>query len=82
MFNPKIAQLAAQSLKKPAQKLAMNFLLSKLSQWKEKDPKSYNAAMSLVSGKTDEQQKALAEELSAEYGIDIMKIARTFGYNG
>ena len=77
MFNPKIV---TQLLKKPAQRLAMNFVMSKINQWKKQNPQAYNEAVALISGKTDDEQKQIAEQLSAELGIDFKKIADAFGY--
>ena len=77
MFNPKIAMGV---LKKPVQRLALNFVMSKINKRKTQNPKAYNEAVALISGKTDDEQKQIAEQLSAELGMDFKKIADAFGY--
>ena len=76
MFNPKIA---TQLLKKPVQRLAMNFVVSKINQWKKQNPQAYNEAVALISGKTNEEQRKIAEELSGELGIDFNRLSKAFG---
>ena len=77
MFNPSIA---LKALKKPMQTFAYNLVQKKLAEWKTKNPRLYNEAVALVSGKTDQQLKVIADGLAKDLNIDLGTVAEMFGF--
>ena len=80
MFNPRIAMGAMKGpVQKMAGRLTQGIVQAKLRQWQKQNPQLYKEAMALVSGKTDEQLKVIADGLAEELGVDLGSIAEAFG---
>lgn len=50
-----------------------------LQRMERENPQMYRKVMQMTSGKSDDEQKAIAENIAKERGIDLAAFARNWG---
>ena len=78
MFNPRGMKNKTQGM---FQSIASNLIQSQLQKWQEENPMLYKEAVALVSGKTEDQLKVIAENMAKSNGMSISQVAqKLFGF--
>lgn len=52
-----------------------------LQRMERENPQMYRKVMQMTSGKSDDEQKAIAENIAKERGIDLAAFARNWGFS-